>query len=88
MDLPDHYFISNRDWDPSYLSMLFRDDFYDMSDLWNVPNSLGDNELLEQVNILEGHTDTRARERYIPIVEDITVEDDVLLDAVNQIESR
>ena len=34
MDLPDSLFSENLDWDPSYLSLLFKDDFYDFTELW------------------------------------------------------
>ena len=35
MDTFDWYLSWNRDWDPSYLTMLFSEDFNDCSDLWN-----------------------------------------------------
>ena len=40
MEVSDNYLLSNRDWDPSYLRLLFKDDFHDESELWksNVTN--------------------------------------------------
>ena len=30
--------ISNCDWDPEYLKMIFSEDFFDMSEHWNATN--------------------------------------------------
>ena len=38
----DRDIFSNSDWDLSYLSMIFKDNFEDMSDLWNHGNSCSD----------------------------------------------
>ena len=64
---------TNLDWDPSYLSSIFDEEFNDMSDLWSCEN-ISDGDLVSAVD------------RYCPIVEDITIEDNVLYDAVQQIE--
>ena len=73
----DDIFI-NLDWDPSYLASIFDADFYDMSDLWDV-DYVGDNQLLEYAE---------RRDIYCPMVEEISIEDEVLCKAVEQIESQ
>ena len=78
METSDKDFIMNRDWDPSYLAMLFSQDFYNFNDHWNSSN-VSDMELSCAMNNLD---------IYQPIVEDISVDDDVLVDAVEQIEKE
>ena len=66
------------DWDPSYLACIFDADFYDMSELWDaelVSGSL----LLDMVE---------KSEIYSPLVEDISLDDNVLCHAVEEIESK
>ena len=65
----------NSDWDPSYLSLIFDGDFNDMSDLWNVSGSPTDSEIL---NIMDN--------KYSPVVEDISIDDEYLCQAVEAIE--
>ena len=77
MELRDDVLMQNRDWDPSYLSMLFSEDFNDFSDLWQT--SVGDRELISHVENVE---------KYVPIVEDISIEDNVLCEAVECIEQE
>ena len=77
MDVSDNLLWSNRDWDPSYLSSVFEVDFYDFNDLWM--DSINDMELVEAVN---------NAEKYCPVVEDISMEDDELCMAVNKIEDE
>ena len=77
MNMSDDYLKSNRDWDPSYFSMLFSDDFNDFSDLWS--SNMGDKELVNAVEKLE---------IYSSIVEDISLDDNVLYQAVEQIEQE
>ena len=67
-------FLVNRDWDPVYLSSIFDIDFEDYSDLWD--NSMDEFQMVE------------ALDRYCPVVEDISIEDNVLYSAVEQIESE
>ena len=74
MDTFDYYLSQNKDWDPSYLAMLFSQDFNDFSDLWCSETS--DTELVKEMEKLD---------IYCPIVEDISMEDDVLVKAVEQI---
>ena len=69
--------LLNLDWDPCYLSSIFDEDFYDMSSLWD--KQVTDSEMME-INL--------DRQVYCPIVEDISLEDEVLRDAVERIESE
>ena len=71
----DDLFV-NLDWDPSYLELLFQDDFNDMNDLW-MCEFVSDVELLKMSSELE---------KYCPEVEDISLDDTELLHAVSQIE--
>ena len=73
----DSSFLLNCDCDPVYLVSIFDVDFHDISDLWD--NNMEDCELLDVVTTIE---------KYSPIVEDISLEDDVLYSAVEQIESE
>ena len=77
MELADSILVHNRDWDPSYLSSIFEGDFFDFSDLWI--NDMDDKELMDSVNEVE---------RYCPIVEDISLDDDQLYSAVETIEAE
>ena len=72
------YLFTNLDWDPSYLALLFSKDFENMSSLWNC-------ELVSDVELLEF---SKNEEKYSPCVEDISLDDDMLLNAVNQIEAE
>ena len=74
---PDDIFV-NSDWDPCYLSLIFDESFDNMSELWNeeyVPDSV----ILQNVD---------EREFYSPLVEDISLDDDELRNAVEEIESE
>ena len=62
----DQYLIENPDWNPEYLRTLFSHDFYDMNDHWNGTNFISDTDMC-QVN-----------EKYCPIVQDISMDDDDL----------
>ena len=77
MDVSDDYLKLNRDWDPSYLSMFFSDDFYVFLELWSL--NMGDKELVNAVEKLE---------IYSPIVEYISLDDNVLYQAVKQMEQE
>ena len=77
MDLSDECFKRNRDWDPSYLLMLFDEDFHDFNELWS--SNMGDSELVSAIENLE---------IYSPIVEDISMDDNTLCEAVEQIEQE
>ena len=74
MDVPDITLLRNCDWDPCYLSAILEGDFFDYSELWS--NYMEDCELLDSVNKLEA---------YCPIVEDISLDDNELCSAVEQI---
>ena len=77
MDVPNITFCQNRDWDPSYLQQLLSQDFYDYDELWS--SNIGNMELVKEVEKVE---------RYSPIVEDISLEDDILCSAVEKIEEE
>ena len=80
---PDHIFIDNSDWDPTYLANLFHDELVieegcGMMELLN--NSMDDTALLNEVLKLENVCGP-----YMPVTEDISMDDDTLLSAVNSI---
>ena len=77
MEISDGIFVRNRDWDPSYLRDIFQEDFYEFSDLWK--SSVKDVELVEEVNKVE---------RYCPVTEDISLDDDTLCQAVENVEEE
>ena len=78
MELSDKYIIMNHDWDPSYLCQIFDEEFYDFSNMWSSSN-VSDGELLGVMDKMES---------YCPIIEDISMEDSVLCDAVEKIEKE
>ena len=67
----------NLDWDPSYLLLIFYQDFYDMSELWNASSSISDSDILKAMY-----------QKYSPIIEDISIDDDSLCEAVEAIENQ
>ena len=69
--------LRNCDWDPSYLRQLFSQDFYEFSDFWS--SNTNDKELVKEVEKVE---------KYCPVVEDISIEDDILCTAVEKIEEE
>ena len=77
MDLPDRILTSNRDWDPNYLMDIMSEDFYDFGDLWG--STVNDRELVRDVEKLE---------KYCPVVEDISMDDETLCSAVEKIEEE
>ena len=79
MEVSDRYFIENSDWDPCYLRRIFDTDFFDYSELWNNKMEYSDEELVRHVSNVE---------KYCPIVEDISLEDEVLCTAVEHIEKE
>ena len=76
----DEDFHSNLDWDPCYLSIIFDVELDDMSDLWDFDQSLKDSELVE---VMDGY---EKSDKYVPLVEDISLDDEFLRDAVETIE--
>ena len=78
MELDDIWF--NLDWDPVYLASIFDVDFDDMSDLWDFDQSLKDSKLVE---VMDGY---KKSDKYVPLVEDISLDDEFLCDAVETIE--
>ena len=77
MDLSDDYFIDNHDWDPSYLMDIFTQDFESFDSLWC--STISDIELVHNVEQVE---------KYCPITEDISMDDNVLCSAVEKIEEE
>ena len=75
MELSDKMLVSERYWDPNYLAKLFSEDFHEFKTLWE--SDMGDQDLINAVEVLEN---------YNPIVEDISLDDDVLTTAVEEIE--
>ena len=78
MDVPNITFCRNRDWDPSYLKDIVTEDFYEFQDLWNCSN-LDDYEIVQEVEKIE---------KYCPIIEDISLDDEMLCSAVEKIEQE
>ena len=79
MEISDGLLWSNRDWDPSYLCKVMNQDFFDYNELWSGSLEFNDTELVENVNKIE---------RYCPEVEDISLDDESLLNAVTDIENE
>ena len=77
MEVSDALLWSNRNWDPCYLRQVFEEDFNDFSHLWET--NISDNEIVME---------TQRVERYCPVVEDISVEGEVLCNAVEKIEQE
>ena len=79
MEVSDIELSKNRDWDPNYLRDLMMDDFYELNDLWQ--SNIRDGDLVPE-------TDRVECECYCPLVEDISLEDEVLCSAVEKIEEE
>ena len=77
MDVTDQFLSMHRDWDPLYLQSIFNVDFYDFTELWS--GNIKDVELVKAVDDVE---------KYCPIVEDISMDDIELCNAVEQIEEE
>ena len=77
MEVTDASLLCNHDWDPSYLTTIFDVDFFDTADF--LDSSISDMELLSHVESVE---------RYSPIVEDISLDDETLCKAVERIETE
>ena len=67
--------MSYYDFDPTYLQQVFVDDLYEINNLWT--SNINDMDLLQEIEKIE---------RYFPITEDISLDDEVLCSAVEQIE--
>ena len=77
MELPNIVFACNRDWDPSYLSEIFNQDFYEFKDHWE--SNVCDDELVQESNRVE---------HYCPITQDISLDDELLCQAVEKVEEE
>ena len=81
MDMSDEYLCRNRDWDPSYLQLLFAEDFNDVTELWK--SNVRDDELVTESIRVETEC-----QPYCPITEDISLDDSTLCEAVEKIEEE
>ena len=79
MEVLEEDLVNNCDWDPLYLWNIFESDFNDCSELWGNSMEVNDTELVKNVEKMEC---------YVPIVEDISLEDEVLSEAVQKIEDE
>ena len=77
MDVPNELFYLNKDWDPSYLQDIFSQDFFDFGDMWS--SNVTDSELVQECERVE---------KYCPIMEDISLDDSTLCQAVESIEEE
>ena len=76
-EISDRLLMSDRIWDPGYLYEICQQDFYQFEELWGMnPNDM---ELVKEVEKVES---------YCPIVEDISLDDEVLCSAVTDIEEK
>ena len=75
MELSDRIFMTNRDWDPCYLRDSVTEDFYEFRNLWQ--SSVGDGELISEADKVE---------KYSPLVEAISLDDETLCSVVEEIE--
>ena len=76
MELSNRIFVTNQDWDPYYLRDLVCQDWYDFKELWQ-SDVIGDNELVKAVDSVD---------QYCPVLEDISLDDMTLCQAVEEIE--
>ena len=67
--------MSYCDFEPTYLQQVFVDDLYEINNLWT--SNINDMDLLQEIETIE---------RHFPITEDISLDDEVLCSAVEQIE--
>ena len=77
MEVSDSVFNENLDWDQNYLKILFDEEFYDFTDHWK--SNVMDSDLVKE---------TEVAECYCPVVEDISLDDNVLYNAVEHIEEE
>ena len=77
MEVSDSFMLNNCDWDPAYLSELVQADFYDFKELWGT--NVMDTDLVREVERVE---------RYSPTVEDISLDDETLCKALDDIDSQ
>ena len=79
MELAERIFTVNQDWDPTYLRYIFSQDFYEFRELWS--SNVGDKDIV-------AFAEKSENEWYQPIVEDISLDDSTLYNAVIQIEKE
>ena len=79
MEISDNSLLMNKDWDPSYLSSIVSQDFFEFSKLWSGNINVTDSDLV---------TFAEKMEPYCPEVEDISLDDEILCTAVEKIEQE
>ena len=75
MECLDRALTGKRDWDPTYFSELFSQNFFDFNHLW--ASNMGDKDLIDAVETIEWYT---------PLVQDISLADETLYQAVEEID--
>ena len=75
MEVSDVKLFCDRDWDREYLMDIFTQDFEEYPNTWE--SNVSDTQLVNHVEKLE---------KYFPVVEDISMDDETLCSAVKQIE--
>ena len=75
MELSDMNLFRDRDWDPEYLIDIFTQDFEEYPNMWE--SNISDTQLVNHVEKLD---------KYCLVVEDISIDDETLCSAVEQIE--
>ena len=75
MELSDEFLLVNRDWDPNYLKELMDTEFHDFTEMWH--SNVEDFELVNE---------TEKVERYCPVTEDISIDDETLSKALDDVE--
>ena len=78
MSMESNDIFLSWDWDPCYLAYIFDQDFFDMAELWDGDDTT-DSSLLESFE---------NKDIYAPILEDISLDDDLLHEAVEEMESQ
>ena len=62
MEYSDRYLWNNCDWDPSYLSDIVTQDFFNFNELWSYSTEINNVDLVQKAEKVE---------KYCPIVERI-----------------
>ena len=77
MDVPDSCFVTNRDWDPGYLSEIMLCDWYEFDDHWK--SNVTDQDIVDGMKYL-------SVDKYSPVIEDISLDDETLSKEVDRVE--
>ena len=76
MEISDWALVHNKDWDPAYLVEIFNQNFFEFSDLSQ--SAITDEDFVCEMDKME---------KYNPLVEDISLDDSALCEAIEQIEA-